>query len=310
MSENQVILQVKGLSKSFSGNRVVDRVEFEVEKGVIYGLLGPNGAGKTTLLRMIAGVIEPDEGEIRVRGMNPTDPEVRRLIGYAPQDPVVYEDLTGFENLMFYAGLHGVSGSEAKEKCRRLLELVGLSDHSNRLVKTYSGGMRKRLSFAAALIGDPELLILDEPTTGMDPRVRRTVWDIILGERDRAVVLATHYMDEADLLSDRVAIMDRGRIIAEGSPDELKRRYGPKAVVNLRVSGSAESALEAVRSLGLEPSFSREDELRVPVDDPDEGSPKIVSALLTRGIRIDFLKVSRPSLEDVFLKLTGRRLTG
>ena len=167
--------------------------------------------------------------------MDPLDPKARSLMGYCPQEPVVYDDLTGLENMLFYAGLYGLSGSEAKRRCMDLLEFIGLSDYANRLVKTYSGGMKKRLSFAIALIGDPRLLILDEPTTGMDPQARREIWAKILEivKEGRAVIVATHYMEEAEQLADRVIIMDRGRIIAEGAPEELKTRYGPVSYTHL-----------------------------------------------------------------------------
>ena len=305
------LLKVRNISKRFGERYAVRSVSFEVSRGEVFGLLGPNGAGKTTLLSVIAGIIAPDEGEVALDGLNPSSPEARSMIGYSPQEPVVYEDLTGFENLMFYAGLHGLTGSEARRRCRELLELMGLSDYANRLVRTYSGGMKKKLSFAAALIGDPKLLILDEPTTGMDPGARRDVWKLITGKGDRAVILATHYMEEADALSNRVAIMHEGEIVAEGSPEELKRRYGPRAVISVKLLEHRDEVLELLRPLASEGRIARGDgEVRVHVEDPDEAAPEIVSKLLERGYKLESLRIARPTLEDVFLRLTGRRLSG
>jgi len=305
------LLKVENISKRFGKRYAVRDVSFEVSRGEVFSLLGPNGAGKTTLLSIIAGITVPEEGEVELDGLKLSNPKARSMIGYSPQEPVVYEDLTGSENLMFYAGLHGLTGSEARRKCRELLEFIGLSDYADKLVKTYSGGMKKKLSFAAALIGDPQLLILDEPTTGMDPRVRRDVWKIIAERKDRAVILATHYMAEADALSDRVAIMHEGRVVAEGSPEELKRRYGPRAVISIRLLGYRDEVLELLKPLASENRVSHEDgEVRVHVDDPDEVAPRIVSSLLERGYKLESLRIARPTLEDVFLRLTGRRLSG
>jgi len=305
-----VLLKVRTISKKFGKRYAVRNVSFEVSRGEVFGLLGPNGAGKTTLLSVIAGITAPDEGAVELNGLNPSSSEARSMIGYSPQEPVVYEDLTGFENLMFYAGLHGLTGSEARRRCRELLELMGLSSYADRLVRTYSGGMKKKLSFAAALIGNPELLILDEPTTGMDPGARRDVWRIVAERGDRAVILATHYMEEADALSDRVAIMHEGEIVAEGSPEELKRKYGPRAVIAVKLLEYQDEVLELLRPLASEGGIAREGgEVRVHVEDPDEAAPRIVSKLLERSYKLESLRIVRPTLEDVFLRLTGRRLS-
>ena len=304
------LLRIRNVSKRFGKRYAIRNVSFEVSRGEVFSLLGPNGAGKTTLLSVIAGIMAPDEGEVALDGLNPLSTEARNMIGYSPQEPVVYEDLTGFENLMFYAGLHGLTGSEARRRCRELLELMGLSDYADKLVGTYSGGMKKKLSFAAALIGDPELLILDEPTTGMDPGARRDVWRLITEKGDKAVILATHYMEEADALSDRVAIMYEGEIVAEGSPEELKRKYGPKAVIAMELLEYRDEVLEVLRPLASEGRITHEDgELRVHVEDPDEATPRMISELLGRGYKLNSLRIVRPTLEDVFLRLTGRRLS-
>jgi len=310
-----VCLVVKDVSKRFGDRVAVDEVSFTVHRGEIYGLLGPNGAGKTTLLSMIAGILEPDSGEISIDGSDALDSRTRRKVGYCPQEAVVYNDLTGLENMMFYAGLHGLSGSDVKRRCRELLDQMGLGEYAGKKVKMYSGGMKKRLSFAITLIGDPELLLLDEPTTGMDPRIRRSVWESILRlkQEEKTIILATHYMEEADELSDRVAIMDLGRIVAEDSPESLKTRYGPKAVIDVEFSKPVEEPkpiVEEIKAYASEGGvIYRDGKLRVHVDNPDIVSPKIVSELVRIGAGLKTLKITMPTLEDVFLRLTGRRLT-
>lgn len=212
---------------------------------------------------------------------------------------------------MFYAGLYGLSGSRAKQKSEELIRFVGLEEYAKDLVKTYSGGMKKRLNFAIALVGDPDLILLDEPTTGMDPRVRRSVWELIerLRKAGKTIILATHYMEEADELSNRVAIMNLGRKVVEGTPEELKKKYGPKAVVSVELVKVTQDIIEFIKPYALEGRVVVEGNvLRVHVEDPDEVSPKIVSELVKRGYKLNMLKIDRPTLEDVFLRLTGRRL--
>jgi len=305
------VIKVKDISKKFDNLIAVDKVSFEVSRREIYGLLGPNGAGKTTLFRIIAGIINPTEGEVEIYGVNPFSEESREVIGYCPQEPVAYDELTGVENLTFYAGLYGLDGREAKERSLKLLELVGLSEYAKKKVKTYSGGMKKRLNFAIALVGDPKVLLLDEPTTGMDPEIRRFIWSLIhkFKNEDKTILLATHYMEEAEELCDRVAIMDRGKIIAEGSPEELKRKSGLKSVINIELLEPKSEAIELVKPYALEKgAILDKNVLKVYVDDPDTSAPKVISRLLSHGYKLLSMKISPPTLEDVFLKLTGRRL--
>ena len=306
-----VVLRVEGVVKKYGDKIAVNDVSLSVQRGEIYGLLGPNGAGKTTLMSIIAGILDPTEGRVEVLGGDPHDREIRARIGYCPQESVVYDNLTGLENLMFYAGLYGLSGSRAKQKSEELIRFVGLEEYAKDLVKTYSGGMKKRLNFAIALVGDPDLILLDEPTTGMDPRVRRSVWELIerLRKAGKTIILATHYMEEADELSNRVAIMNLGRKVVEGTPEELKKKYGPKAVVSVELAKVTQDIIEYIKPYALEGRVVVEGNvLRVHVEDPDETTPKIVSELVKRGYKLNMLKIDRPTLEDVFLRLTGRRL--
>ena len=305
------VLALQGVVKRFGDRVAVDNVSFTVQEGEVYGLLGPNGAGKTTLMSIIAGIIKPTSGEVKVFGSSPLNPDTRRLIGFCPQEPVVYENMSGYENMMFYAGLHGLKGSEAKRRVSELLEFVGLTEYAKRPVKEYSGGMKKRLNLAVALVGDPKLILLDEPTTGMDPNIRREVWDAIkrLKEEGRTVILATHYMEEADALSDRVAIMDRGRVIVEGRPDELKKIYGPKAVVALELAQVKSELLERLKGYAVEGKIVVEGcTVRIHVEDPDRAAPELVYEAVKSSCTLISLRISTPTLEDVFLRLTGRRL--
>ncbi|MEN2975149.1 MAG: ATP-binding cassette domain-containing protein [Candidatus Caldarchaeales archaeon] len=304
------MLKVRDVFKRFGEKVAVDHVNFEVG-GEVYSLLGPNGSGKTTLLSMIAGIITPDSGEISIDGLSPQSTNYKEMIGFSPQDPIVYENLTGLENMMFYARLYGLERGEARKRCRELLELVNLLDYGDKRVKTYSGGMKKRISFAISLIGEPEVLLLDEPTTGMDPQSRRDVWHLIkkLLDEGKTIVLATHYMEEADLLSNRVAIMDHGRIIVEDTPEGLKKKYGPSGVLLVELLEPVSKIdVKLERQMQVEKIILEKDLLKIYVEDLDEASPRILSSLIREGFKLNSLKIVRPTLEDVFLRLTGRRL--
>ncbi len=304
------VLVVDNVVKKYGDKVVLKGVSFQVEKGIVYSLLGPNGAGKTTLLSIIAGILNPTSGRVLIMGKDPRDPETRTHIGYCPQEHGLHELLSGYDNMMFYARLYGYSDSEAKKKVDELLELVGLKEHAKKPVAKYSGGMKKRLSLAITLLHDPDLLILDEPTTGMDPGIRRSVWDIIEGQKKegKTIILATHYMEEADYLADKVAIMHEGEIIAEGSPEELKQKYGPKSVVELELyTPPSNSVLEALKKYS-DTTYLENNTIRVHTQDPDSIIPKLVDALYSQNQSLKALRIVKPTLEDVFLKLTGRRL--
>ena len=307
---NEPLLIVENIVKKYDNKVVLKGISFKVKRGMIYSLLGPNGAGKTTLLSIIAGIINPTDGKILVNGSDPRNPETRKYIGYCPQEPAVYEELTGYENMMFYARLYGLNENNAKEKINELLEKVGLYEHRYKKVSKYSGGMKKRLSLSITLLINPVLFILDEPTTGMDPNMRRIVWDIVkeLRNKGKAIVLATHYMDEADVLSDRVAIINDGEIIVEGSPEELKLKYGPGSVIVLEFyKVPSEKIIDMLKSFS-ETIYKENNVIKVYAQNPDEIVPNIVTTLYKHGISLSSLRVVRPTLEDVFLKLTGRRL--
>ncbi len=302
-------VEVRDLVKRFRGVTALDGVSLEVGEGEVFSLLGPNGSGKTTLLNVVAGVVRPDAGRVLVKGLEPSDPRARTLVGYMPQELGLYGELNAYENLAFLARLYGVR--DAGRRIRELLEFVGLAEAGRRLVKTYSGGMKRRLAIAASLLHDPEVVLLDEPTTGLDPGMRREVWDLVKGLREegKTVVLATHYMEEAEALSDRCAIMFRGRVLDVGSPDELKRRYGGESVVEIRVREPVRGLEGVLEKAGGNRVVGGGDSYKVFVaGDPQSLLPRLVEACIGSGARVLSVEVHEPNLEDVFIKLTGRGL--
>jgi daunorubicin/doxorubicin transport system ATP-binding protein len=305
-------IEALGLARSFGTTRAVDGVALSVPEGTVYGLLGPNGAGKTTTIRMLATLLRPDAGTARVLGHDIVGEAdaVRARMSLTGQFASVDEDLTGRENLVLIARLLGYRRPGAKRRAAQLLEAFGLTRAATRSVKTYSGGMRRRLDIAASLVVTPELLFLDEPTTGLDPRSRNEVWQIVraLATGGTTVLLTTQYLDEADQLADRIAVIDRGKVIAEGTPAELKDSLG-SGVLHLRLRESdarPRAARVLARVLEADPHDEVEPaSLAIPAPDP----ARVVHALdeLGRaGIELAAFSLSQPSLDEVFLALTGR----
>jgi ABC-2 type transport system ATP-binding protein len=296
-----------GLRKSFDGKVVLDGVDLTVASGTVFALLGPNGAGKTTMVNIFATLLESDAGQVQIAGRDLTrDPEgVRSAIGVTGQFSAVDDLLTGEENLRLIADLRHLGREDGRRRVNELLEHFELTDAARRPVSTYSGGMKRRLDLAMTLLGDPQLIFLDEPTTGLDPRSRRDMWDVI-GELVRAgvtIFLTTQYLDEADRLADRVAVLDHGRIVAEGTPDELKRRV-PGGHITLHFT-DPHASQAAADVLGSATRNAESATLEVPGD----GSPASLRALLDRlgavGIEPDRLSIHDADLDDVFLALTG-----
>jgi ABC-2 type transport system ATP-binding protein len=296
-----------GLSKSFDGKVVLDGVDLTVASGTVFALLGPNGAGKTTMVNIFATLLEADAGHVEIAGHDLNrDPEgVRSAIGVTGQFSAVDDLLTGEENLRLIADLRHLRREHGRRRVNELLEHFELTDAARQPVSTYSGGMKRRLDLAMTLLGDPQLIFLDEPTTGLDPRSRRGMWDVI-GELVSAgvtIFLTTQYLEEADRLADRVAVLDQGRIVAEGSPDELKRRM-PGGHISLHFADprTRQSAAQALRS-------ATQDAESVTLQVPGDGSPASLRALLNRldavGIEPDRLSIHDADLDDVFLALTG-----
>jgi ABC-2 type transport system ATP-binding protein len=309
-------IAARSLRRTFKGGiEAVRDIDLTVSAGEVFGFLGPNGAGKTTTVRMLCTLLPPTAGSATVAGLDVAEDaaEIRRRIGVALQEIGLDPVQTGRELLELQCGLYGLTGQRAKARANELLELVGLTDAADRRTKTYSGGMKRRLDLASALVHDPEVLFLDEPTTGLDPASRLTVWDEVrrINAGGATVFLTTQYLEEADKLCDRLAIIDDGRIVVEGTPQQLKAEMGHDVVsvaVEAADVGATQAALAALP--GLERVVAEADAVALYVEDGPGSIAEIVRRLELHNIRIGAITVSRPSLDDVFLRATGRRLEG
>jgi ABC-2 type transport system ATP-binding protein len=303
-------IRVAGLAKSFGDVRALDGVDLQVPPGSVLGLLGPNGAGKTTTVRVLTTLLKPDAGTVLVTGLDVVRDavELRGRIGLAGQYAAVDENLTGLENLVMVGRLYGERRAAAKRRGQELLERFDLVEAANRPVKTYSGGMRRRLDLAAALVARPPVLFLDEPTTGLDPRSRLEVWATIEGlvAEGTTVLLTTQYLDEADRLADLIAVIDRGHVIAEGTPDELKDRVGGERLeVHLADAGGVQTAVRALAPMSDEQPTTDDQTVRLTVRQRTGTIVEAVRRLDEVGVAVDDLGLRRPTLDDVFLSLTG-----
>jgi ABC-2 type transport system ATP-binding protein len=303
----------EGLEKTYpKGVRALDGVSFAVREGEVFALLGPNGAGKSTTVRVLATLTRPDGGRAAVAAHDVLrEPEaVRRSIGYVSQQSGLDREATGRENLALQARVHGLGGTALRRRAEELLELLGLADAADRIVRTYSGGMRRRLDIALGLVHRPAVLFLDEPTTGLDPEARVLMWvelERLATEDDLTILLTTHYLEEADRLADRLAIVSRGKVVVEGTPEKLKRGLRGDAVTVELGDGRAADAEAVVRSLGVVHETKLDGRLlRSRVENGGTAVPGILSALEGRGIPVASVTVSRPSLDDVYLHYTGR----
>jgi ABC-2 type transport system ATP-binding protein len=301
----------EGLVKSFGGFRAVDHIDLEVRQGEILGVLGPNGAGKTTTLQMLATLLPIDAGQAWVFGVDVArEPHrVRQLLGVTGQYASVDDDLTATENLWLFGRLQGLRSADARATAKRLLEQFGLEEAADKPIAQFSGGMRRRLDLAASLITRPPLIFLDEPTTGLDPRTRGQMWDTIRGlvADGCTVLLTTQYLDEADQLADRVTVIDRGRKVAEGTPDALKSSVGNSTLqLQLMEGADLELARQVVRRVvGGEPVLTPESgRMNVPLDDAD-GAADVLIGLRQAAVPIASVSVSKPTLDEVFFALTG-----
>ena len=302
-------ISARGLRKSFGEKTVLDGIDLTVQQGTILALLGPNGAGKTTAVHLLTTYLRPDAGDIRIAGVDPAkNPQaVRRAIGVTGQFSAVDGYLTGRENLMLMADLHLLPKAVGRRKADELLERFELAEAGDKPVSTYSGGMKRKLDLAMTLVGDPKVIFLDEPTTGLDPRSRRTMWEIIreLVAQGTTILLTTQYLEEADQLAHRVAVLDGGRIVAEGTPAELKARV-PGGHLELSFANRAE--LDAA-ALVLDPTGRDDDGLTLQL--PGDGRASTLRALLKRlddaDVDVESLTVHTPDLDDVFFALTGKK---
>jgi ABC-2 type transport system ATP-binding protein len=307
------VLDCSDLVKRFGGRTVVDGVSFHVAAGETYGLLGPNGAGKTTTISMICGLLRPDGGTITVAGrsIRPDDPEGKSAIGLVPQDIALYPDLNARENLHFFGRLQGLGRRELGTRIAAVLDLVGLADRADDRVETYSGGMKRRANIAVALLHEPPLLILDEPTVGVDPQSRNAILESIeeLGGAGLSVLYTTHYMEEAERLCDRIGIIDEGRLVAEGSRSELVHSIKQRSHLKLTGTGPLGDLATAARRLdGIGTATLTDGTLDLLVEDVGLTLGPVIEEADRAGVTIGGLEVVEPDLEAVFLELTGKAL--
>ncbi|SDF57099.1 ABC-2 type transport system ATP-binding protein [Massilia sp. PDC64] len=307
------LLRVEGLVKSYGTRRAVDGVSFHVRAGQTVGLLGPNGAGKSTTVSMLCGLLRPDAGQVLLDGQPVTTgaSSVKRRIGLVPQDLALYEDLSAHENLRLFGALYGLKGKALDERIARVLGLVNLVDRARDKPATFSGGMKRRLNIAAALLHDPDLLILDEPTVGVDPQSRNAIFDTLeaLQAQGRSLIYTSHYMEEVERLADHIVIIDHGKVLADDSPAALHRRLASKALLRVELAEPAAPALlDALRAqAGVTALASEGAALDIGLTDNADAVP-LLGWLQGQGQRPVHFATARASLEDIFLDLTGRTL--
>ena len=305
------VLVCDGIHRRFGDLVAVDGVGFSIAPGETYGLLGPNGAGKTTTISIIAGILAADAGTVTVAGepMHPSAMAAKRHLGLVPQDLAVYPDLTARENLRFFARIQGLGTEQRNVRIDEVLDVIGLRERADDRVGEFSGGMKRRLNIGVGLLHRPRLLILDEPTVGVDPQSRNAILDAVevLAGDGMGVLYTTHYMEEAERLCDRIGIVDRGQLIAEGTSAQLVGALEADEVVRLRVPGETDAALAALGTLAA-PATVEGDTVVLVVDDAPARLPSLLGALAAAGVTVAGIEVRRPDLEDVFLQRTGRAL--
>lgn len=302
------MLQVSGLQKRYGDLVAVKGVSFEVARGERFGLLGPNGAGKTTTISMITGTLDADAGEVRVDGqpISTSSMTAKRKIGYVPQEIALYDDITALDNLRFFGALYGMGGAEANRAMDEALEVVGLRDRSKEPVKNFSGGMKRRLNIGVALLHNPELLIFDEPTVGVDPQSRNAIFETLmnLAAQGKTIIYTTHYMEEVEKLCQRVAVMDHGEIVAIGAMNELHKSVGREEEIVLELDRIPDN-LMIPGAINLKVKGRQ---IVFQLDDLTDELPHILINLRETGVKIVAIRCEAPSLEEVFLQLTGRTL--
>jgi len=311
------MIETKDLTKQFNGFTAVDHINISVKEGEIFGLLGPNGAGKTTTISMLITLLRPTEGTATVAGYDvKKDPDkVRKHIGVVFQDTSIDRYLTGYENMWLHGKLYNIPSNELKTRIKELLEFVELWDKKDVELRKYSGGMIRRLEIARGLLHTPDVLFLDEPTLGLDPHTRAHIWDYIKKlkkEKNMTILLTTHYMDEADKLCDRIAIIDHGKIIAEGTPEELKSSLGGDVIYLKLHDGptSYRQFMQALKQTNFNGTFTGVSggTLTLTVKSATKTIPELFDIALKAGVKIEEIRYTKPTLDDVFLKLTGRKL--
>ena len=306
-------IRVQGLCKSFGENHAVQGLSFDVQEGEIFSLLGPNGAGKTTTISMLSCLLRPDEGDASVMGhsIRADAMGVKSVLGVVPQEIALYEDLTARENLTFWGKMYGLRGAALKSRVNEVLEVIGLSDRANDRVGKYSGGMKRRVNIGVALLHKPSVIYMDEPTVGIDPQSRRNILDSVVALKNQGmtVLYTTHYMEEVQELSDHIAIIDHGKLIACGTHEELVKLVGQQTRIDLTLNVEASKVLEVWRAIeGVRLVTVEEAQVSVLVDDSNKVLPRLFEAATNHSARITSVDIHEPNLEAVFLHLTGRAL--
>ncbi|MDQ1771122.1 ATP-binding cassette domain-containing protein [Labilibaculum sp. A4] len=306
------MLIAKNLSKSFKEVNALNNISLAVQEGELYGLLGPNGAGKTTTISILSSLLKPDSGEILYQGkslyQNLT--KSKKMIGVVPQEIALYEDLTALENLKFWGTLYGIKGKELQSKTEELLDFLGLSDRKNHKIKTYSGGMKRRINIAAALLHDPKIVFMDEPTVGIDPQSRNLIFEVIqeLHSRGLTMIYTTHYMEEAERLCDRIGIIDEGKIIAEGSLEELKKSSKINEEIHVRFTNVQKTDLSNINNHFNGQLLIHENQMVLSTSLANTDLPILIQMCTKANLHLENLQVKSLSLESIFLELTGKSL--
>jgi ABC-2 type transport system ATP-binding protein len=304
------MLKIKNITKSFGSLTALDNISLDIEKGEFFGLLGPNGAGKTTLINTIIGYLEPELGNVSIDGEDITieNTQLRKKIGYVPQEIALYLELTAYQNLKIFGSIFNLKGDELEKKINEVMELVQLTDRKKDKVKDFSGGMKRRINLAVSLLHNPDIILCDEPTVGVDPQSRNAIFEMLhdLNKKGKTILYTTHYMEEAERLCSRLAIIDNGKIIAKGTLVDLINMLEQKETIKIQKTAFTQDKISAISDMGIisEHDFYYE----LIVNDKYKQHSKTFIRLEEEGIHNEFVQVSRATLEDVFLNLTGRSL--
>ena len=306
-------ISLKNITKKFDGNIVVDNINLNIEQGEIYGFLGPNGAGKSTTISMICSLIHPTDGDIEIMGTNikKDSREIKKKIGLVPQNIALYKDFTAYENIKFFAELYGLKGAMLKQRINEALEFIGLMDVKDKKAKTYSGGMQRRLNIACALVHKPQIIIMDEPTVGIDPQSRNHIMNAVkkLNEEGTTIIYTTHYMEEAEALCSKIAIIDKGKIIVEGTKEELKNMISDKSTLSVTVDDIYKLDVNQIKGVqGVQDVSVKENTLSITSSKEVSNLDKLINTIELSSAKIIDLGFKDISLETVFLSLTGRNL--
>ena len=306
------MLIAKNLSKSYNDVKALSNVSLSIKEGELYGLLGPNGAGKTTTISILSSLLKPDGGEVlyQDKSLYKNTSECKKIIGVVPQEIALYEDLTAIENLKFWGTLYGIKGKQLQSKTDELLEFLGLADRKNHKIKTYSGGMKRRINIAAALLHDPKIVFMDEPTVGIDPQSRNLIFEVIeeLHSRGLTMIYTTHYMEEAERLCDRIGIIDEGRIITEGSLDELKKASSVKEEIQVKFTNPQKTDLVSISNHFNGQLSIQDNQMILSTSKTNTDLPELIQLCTNANLQLEKLDVRSLSLESIFLELTGKSL--